>query len=366
MSIQKKNGRWYAAVYLGIKDGKQEYEWSDGFDDKTEAKLAELEIKKNVLQSNHKVYDKESFPVVAERWLKMRDTTVAKTTYRSNKNYYNTYLKDYFKDKLITKIDSSDVFDFMMQIGKSPATISKAMNVLSQIFDFAINLKQIRVNPCIGIKKPTIKRTKKKTWDEKTIGKFLNLRDTKLSSAYTAFLILFSTGMRPGEVCGLRWCDWEDDYLIPTIGIDEKREGTDLKNDKAHDHVYLDQRVILQLKKTKLAHAAIYADKEMGTLPEDGFINCLMPDFRPMTDDYLRKTFHKICDKNGLPRIRMYDSRHSFGTNMMRNKVNPKEVAEMMRHTSVKTTLDNYSHVDKEMYKNTSKSYNDKIFKSAK
>jgi integrase len=91
-----------------------------------------------------------------------------------------------------------------------------------------------------------------------------------------------------------------------------------------------------------------------------------MPDFRPMTVDYLRKTFHKIVEKNSLPIIRMYDSRHSFGTNMMRNNVNPKEVAEMMRHTSVKTTLDNYSHVDKKMYKDTSKMYNNKIFKTAK
>ena len=49
----------------------------------------------------------------------------------------------------------------------------------------------------------------------------------------------------------------------------------------------------------------------------------------------------------------MYGARHSFGTNMMRAEVNPKKDAEMMRHTSVKTTLDNYSHVDKEMYKNT-------------
>nr|WP_308743256.1 site-specific integrase [uncultured Anaerocolumna sp.] len=365
MAVQEKNGRYYAAVYLGIKEGKQEYDWSDGFDTKEEAQLAELEMRKNVILSGHKVYNKESFPVVAERWLKMRETTVAKTTYRSNKNYYNTYIKEYFADSMVKEIDTPDVFDFMMQIEKSPATINKAMNVLSQIFDFAITLKQIRANPCVGVKKPSIKKTKKKTWDEKTIGKFLSLRDVKNSSAYTAYLILFSTGMRPGEVCGLRWCDWIDDYFIPTVGIDDKREETYLKNDKAHDNVYLDQRVILQLKRTKLAHEAIYRERGL-KLPEDGYINCLMPDFRPMTDDYLRKTFHKLCERNGIPKIRMYDSRHSFGTNMMRNKVNPKKVAEMMRHTSVKTTLDNYSHVDKEMYKNTSKAYNDKIFNRAK
>jgi site-specific recombinase XerD len=57
----------------------------------------------------------------------------------------------------------------------------------------------------------------------------------------------------------------------------------------------------------------------------------------------------------------LYDARHSFGTNMMRDGVNPRIVADMMRHTSVTTTLNNYSHPDKDMYKNTIKKYNKKL-----
>lgn len=218
----------------------------------------------------------------------------------------------------------------MLDIGKSPAAINKVMNILKQIFDFAMALMQIRTNPCSGFKKPSIRKTKKKTWDEKTISRFLNLKDTKESSAYTALLILFSTGMRPGEVCGLRWCDWMDDYFLPAIGIDSKREETELKNEKAHESVYSEQHVNSEL-------------------PDEYFINCLMLDFLPMTVDYLRKTFNKIVEKNNLPRIRLYDSRHSLGTNIMRNCINPKEVSEILRHTSVKTTLDNYSHVNERM-----------------
>jgi integrase len=46
---------------------------------------------------------------------------------------------------------------------------------------------------------------------------------------------------------------------------------------------------------------------------------------------------------------------------MMRDGVNPRIVADMMRHTSVTTTLNNYSHPDKDMYKNTIKKYNKKL-----
>jgi integrase len=81
-----------------------------------------------------------------------------------------------------------------------------------------------------------------------------------------------------------------------------------------------------------------------------------------MTPGYLNKAFERIIERNNIePRIRLYDTRHSFGTNMMRDGVNPKMVADMMRHTTVKTTLDNYSHTDKNMYKNTIKKYNKKL-----
>ena len=94
---------------------------------------------------------------------------------------------------------------------------------------------------------------------------------------------------------------------------------------------------------------------------EDTYINCFTDDWRPMTPEYLNKAFKRILERNKIDPIRLYDARHSFGTNMMRDGVNPKIVADMMRHTTVKTTLDNYSHTDKDMYKKTIKMYNKKL-----
>lgn len=365
MAVQKKNGLWFAVVYAGMKNGKQQQLTSKGFDRKDDAILAELDLKRSVIESNRKVYDKESFSYIADKWLGIREKTVANSTFKTNKTYYDTYIKEYFSDSLMTEIEPIDITSFMLQLDKSPATINKVMNILKQIFDFAVTLKQIRYNPCIGIKKPAIKKTKKKTWTEKEIHRFLNLKDTKQATCYLAFSILFATGMRPGEVCGLRWCDWINDYFVPTIGIDKDREVTDLKNEKAHENVYISQSIILLLKKEKAYQESIYREKGL-PFPDDGYINSLTPDMRPMTVDYLNKAFSRIIQRNGLEAIRLYDARHSLGTNMMRSGINPKQVAEVLRHSSVKTTLDNYSHVDEKMYKNTINTYNNKIFKRVK
>lgn len=360
MAIQKKNGRWYAAVYVGTKNKKQEYEWSEGFDKKTDAQLKENEMRKKVIESNHKVYDKAYFSYVANAWLDTKKKTVASTTYEGYKNCYNYYIKENFKDQKIKDIEPIDINTFMTSLDYKPATISKIMSTIKQIFDFAISMNYIRNNPCYGIKKPNIRKSKKKTWSPQEINRFLSLNDVKKSSCYTALMILFSTGMRPGEVCGLRWCDYDGECFTAQLGIDVHGNITELKNDKAHDEVYISNELIAHLKRHKLAHKAIYLEHGI-RLTDNSFINCLEPDMRPMNPHYLYQMFSKLVARNGFEKIRLYDARHSFGTNMMKDGVNPKMVADMMRHDTIRTTLDNYSHTDKEMYKDTIKTYNQRI-----
>ena len=364
MSIQRKGDKWYAAVYTGTKRGKQIYEWSDGFDKKSDAQLKELEMKKDVIERQHKVLDKASLGNIAEIWLETKKSTVATRTYGGYKENYDRYIKDKFEAMLIKDIEPIDINGFMVSLKLKPASIAKIMTTLNQIFDFALSMNYIRYNPCVGIRKPNIRKEKKKTWDHKQINKFLNLRDTKEATCYTAFMILFNTGMRPGEVCGLRWCDYDGECFHPEIGIEKNGAKTELKNEKAKEEVYLSPGLVLHLNSLKVIQAGIWKqqhpkdDKEM---PETNYINCFTDDWRPMTPDYLALTFKRIIEKSDMETITLYGARHSFGTNLMRDGVNPKIVSDMMRHTTVKTTLDNYSHPDKKMYKDTIKKYNKKL-----
>lgn len=360
MSIHKKRGKWYASVYLGIENGKQKYEWSEAFEYKQDAQLKEIEMKKDVIERNHVVRKKESFISVSESWFFSRKKNIANTTYRQNEWYFNHYIKPYFKDYMISKIDTQDVMNFMNSLDVAPATINKTMNILKQILDLAVLYGYIRYNHCIGVKKPKIKSTKKPVWSQEDIKDFLCLEDVKESTGYVAFCLLFTTGMRPGEVCGLRWCDWYGEYVIPTIGIDNKKEKTDLKNEFAHQEVYINSKLQSELKKLKKIRRE-YCIANAIKFNETDFINSFEPDFRPMTPEYLRKSMQRILDRNNIEKISPYSARHSFGTNMMKNGVNPKKVSEAMRHSSVRTTLDRYSHVDSEMKKKTFNEYADGV-----
>jgi integrase len=69
------------------------------------------------------------------------------------------------------------------------------------------------------------------------------------------------------------------------------------------------------------------------------------PSGQPISADYLAKHFRSILDLAGLPRLRLYDLRHSAATIALAAGVSPKVVSEQLGHASTAFTLDTYAHV---------------------
>lgn len=65
----------------------------------------------------------------------------------------------------------------------------------------------------------------------------------------------------------------------------------------------------------------------------------------------IRRSFHPLLEKAGLPKIRFHDLRHTAATLLLAAGENPKIVAEMLGHSTVNMTLNVYSHVTPSMQK---------------
>jgi integrase len=65
----------------------------------------------------------------------------------------------------------------------------------------------------------------------------------------------------------------------------------------------------------------------------------------PISADYLAKQFRSILEAAGVPRMRLYDLRHSAATIALAAGVPPKVVSEQLGHASTAFTLDTYAHV---------------------
>jgi integrase len=95
-----------------------------------------------------------------------------------------------------------------------------------------------------------------------------------------------------------------------------------------------------------LLFSVIYKRKRARTIcPEAHDLVFRTPSGQPINADYLAKQFRSILDLAGLPRIRLYDLRHSAATIVLAAGVSPKIISEQLGHASTAFTLDTYPDV---------------------
>lgn len=158
-----------------------------------------------------------------------------------------------------------------------------------------------------------------------------------------AFQLLATTGMRRGELLGLRWgdVDWDRGALsvVRSLGL----VGSELvmspgKTSTSRRLVFLDADTLDRLR----AHfqRAIAADVGGDTGPviaaRDGGL---------VHPDSFSNTFDRLVATAGVPRVRLHDLRHTYATLALQAGMHPVVLAERLGHSSVATTMDLYAHV---------------------
>jgi integrase len=183
------------------------------------------------------------------------------------------------------------------------------------------------------------------TWTGAEVATFLErIKDDAL---YTPVLLAVTTGLRRGEVLGLRWRDLDlatgRASVRQTVGdvlVDGKHAAVigEPKTARGRRTVELRARTVAALRRHKLAQ---YTGP--GYVSQDLVFS--YPDGSPLHPAAFRMQFSRAVAKSGLPMIRFHDLRHTYATIRLANGDSPKAVQESLGHSSVSITLDTYSHV---------------------
>jgi len=195
-----------------------------------------------------------------------------------------------------------------------------------------------------------------RTWSAAELKVFLDgIADDRLAAAWW---LLATTGMRRGEVLGLRWRDIDLEAGVLQISqtlitTDVQRKGMPgmawgtPKTGKGRRRVALDPATVVALRThrsrqnhERLAFAGAYEDLDLVVCREDG---------HPLHPKSLSYYFGQWGKRLDLPRIRLHDLRHTHATLALRAGVHPRVVQERLGHANVSITLDTYSHVDIQM-----------------
>ena len=190
-------------------------------------------------------------------------------------------------------------------------------------------------NPTQGCALPKVEHKEMKTLTADQLSAFF--REAKDSDVYELYYLDLATGLRRGELLGLKWTDI----------------------DLEHNAVKV-QRAISQ-QNGKVVEAPLKTKNAYRTLPLSAdAIDVLMQQRRktgnsewifpsptggPMSPDSVLHMLHRVLKRAGLPRIRFHDLRHTFATMALQNGVDVKTVSSMLGHYSAGFTLDTYAHV---------------------
>lgn len=341
-----KNGkRYYIVVDLPVAPGeKRKQKWIAAGTNKREAeKLLPKVLLKFQSYTNN---DHLLFQDVTHDYLYKAQHSLAKSTYKRYLSCSKILNQEFGKYPLV-KITPYMISQFFKELQKkdyTPASIQKYKSVIKQIFLYAVELKIIDVSP---VPKYTIKSSNSedehKTWTTQQIFDFLN--HVKGQPIYLPVLLAASTGMRCGEIVGLKWKDIN--FTTNTIHVVRSKTFDDtLKSPKTKSSkrpIHLMDHVVAELKayqlwqkKNRIKYGKDYHKSDFVCTLEDG---------TPLNTNYISKTFPRKVIKYKFEPIRFHDLRHSFATIALSNGIHAKVVQEILGHSSIKVTLDTYSHV---------------------
>jgi integrase len=228
----------------------------------------------------------------------------------------------------------------------SAKSVRNVHGTLRKAIQDGVRARVLSWNPATAVDLPRWERPELDAYDGEEIGRLLAHVRTQGDPVVFALLrLLFATGMRRGEVLGLRWRDV--DFVERTVRVRETRSvvngrivlGTPKTRSSARRYS-LDADTVIALAAAKSSVDDVLSAAG-ATLSDDDFV-CTQHDGRPFHPLALTRTFQRLAKAAGLRRIRLHDIRASAAQQQFALGIDPVTVSQRLGHSRVSTTLDVY------------------------
>ncbi len=298
---------------------------------------------------------------LVEKYVSTR-TTVRQTTKAGYDTVLNLLRRDPFGEKRIDKVRTSDakcwLISLQQQDGKSYSAIHSIRGVLKPAFQMAVDDDLIRKNPFYFqlvdvIVDDSVRREALTRDEERRFLKFVK-EDPHFSRYYEGIYILFKTGMRISEFCGLTIRDI--DFQNHSISIDHQLQkrakvGYYIENTKTASG----KRVIPMSKDVEDCFRTIIKNRKPPKVEPivDGYSGFLFFDkdgsitYSLHWDHYFKRIVEKYNSvyKKQMPKVTPHVCRHTYCSNMAKSGMNPKTLQYLMGHSGIEVTMNVYTHL---------------------
>ena len=357
-SVARYDGGWGYRVEGPVdpSSGKRRQHWKQGFRTKREAEEA---LKVFIAEAQRGPLVERSTVTLGEyldQWIELQADRRRPSTLHSYRVIVARITSAARRVKLqaLTPLEIEKLYKTLGESGGrdgrplAAKTVKNTHVVLRKALADAERLGLVARNAAGSARAPALVRGEHRTWSSEELREFLTA--VKGERLHPAFVLLATTGMRRGEVLGLRWRDIDFDgselsvaNTLTTAGFDNVVAGPP-KTSKSRRQIFLDRRTLeilrehrRQQREERLAAGPAWnADNDYVFTDELG--NSLHP-------DRFSQSFRRSVLAAGVPQIRLHDLRHSYATLALKAGMHPKVVSERLGHAAVGITLDLYSHV---------------------
>ena len=208
--------------------------------------------------------------------------------------------------------------------GLSAKTVRNIHQIISSALKLAVDQRLLARNPADGCALPKVERKEMRTLPAAQLTSFL--REAKESGVFALYYIDLATGLRRGELLGLKWEDVDLERGELRVRRQIGRIGGEiieipLKTKNAYRTLPLSEDAIDVLKEQRQK-----AGNSPWVFPA--------PTGGPISPDSVLHMLHRVLKRAGLPEVRFHDLRHTFATLALQNGVDIKTVSGMLGHFS--------------------------------
>jgi integrase len=376
--IKLKAKGYYFRIDVG-KDpitGKRRQQSFGPFKTKTEAKKELIKIRTQVMEGTYFKPSAQDFESFINEWFEtVYCQDKSETTIETRRYIIDGHLIPYFRKMPIKDINTRVIDTFFAELRKngrkpqkkaeheekekndlSESYLHIIFSLLNQAFKKAVAWGLIKANPMENAQKISVKNNKSKknkAWTKEEVNIFLEAASKK--GLVAPFLVDVVTGLRRGELLGLKWEDI--DFKNKTITINGtlyRRKGEGLKykpktkTDSSDNRVIPIPDAIVEVLRKEKALQDEMREKLGNSYNSENFV-FINDKGKPIDPDYLTHKFRETVKTLNVKQINLHGLRHTAATLLMKLGVHVKIVSDILGHSRVQVTLDYYSHSNEEM-----------------
>lgn len=354
----KQTTRWYVVVDVGTDGaGRRRQKWHGGFRTRKEAEIARAKLVDDLHTGSYVMPDRLSFnDWVKDSWLPMTEMRVKPSTFHSYRRNLEIHVLPAIGSRplqQVTPLMLNALYSKLQSEGSgngvlSAKTVRYIHTTIHKALEDAVDAGVLAKNVAERAKPPRPSRRatgKVGSWECHELAQFLeSLKGERLAAVWR---LAAMTGMRRGEVLGLRWCDVDLDAARLSVrqAVVAVAYSVIESTPKSHNArvIDLDRETVDTLRayrQQQLAEQAewsgAYEHHDLVAARENG---------TPIHPHSFSQTFERLVRRAGVRKIRLHDLRHTHATLALKAGVPVKVVSERLGHESPAFTLKQYAHV---------------------